>query len=490
MRKIISLFFIIVSLGTGCTEGKEIIRQPAFAGTWYPGNRDELSKTIDSFLKNARDQQLKGDLIALIAPHAGYAFSGPIAAESFKQLTGKKFTTVILIGPSHRYPLRDVSIFDRGYFLTPLGKIKVSEEASRMVEENPLIKFNPDAHRNEHCLEIELPFLQRTLKQFEIIPLLTGEMSLDKCSKVAETIVKHFAIGNTLLVASSDMSHYPSYKDATYADKKMLEVIKTLDPDKIASTSKSILGENIPGLSCTLCGENAVLTTIIAARKLKANCVTILKYSNSGDSHPPGWSDKSSVVGYGAVAITRYPSVSPEAQKELLNLARKAIKNYLKNKEVLKVTDASAELSQKLGLFVTLRLGKDLRGCIGRVEYPAPLCEIIGHLSCSAAFDDPRFPPLTEEELEKIRISVTVCSPLRKISSPDEIIPSLHGVFVKKGKASGLYLPSVWDESGWSKKEFLRNLCRRKAKLPEDAWKEKDVDLYIFTGHSFSEKQF
>ncbi len=285
------------------------------------------------------------------------------------------------------------------------------------------------------------------------------------------------------------MSHYPSYKDAVYADKRILEVIKTLDADKISSTSKSILGENISGLSCTMCGENAVLTTVIAARKLKANSVTILQYSNSGDSHPPGAFSKSRVVGYGAVAITRFPSISPASQKELLKLARKAIVNYLEKKEVLKLTGASKELSQKLGLFVTLRQGEKLRGCIGRVEHPAELYKMIAHLSCSAAFGDPRFPPLTKEELDKITIDVTVCSPLRKVSDPREIIPSIHGVVVREGRRSGLFLPSVWDETGWSREEFLQHLCRNKANLPEDAWKEKDVDLYIFTGHSFSEKQ-
>ncbi len=490
MRKVISLLFIIALLGTASVEGKEVIRQPAVAGSWYPGNRDELSKTVDSFLKNANDRELKGDLIALIAPHAGYAFSGPVAAESFRQLEGRKFATVILIGPSHTSFFRGISIFDRGYFATPLGKIKVSDEARSMVQENELIKFNADAHRREHCLEIELPFLQRNIKDFEIIPLLTGQVSLDDCSKVAETIVKHFTIGDTLLVASSDMSHYPSYKDAIYADRKILEVIETLDAEKLASTSKSILRENIPNLSCTMCGENAVLTTIIAARKLKANCVTVLKYSNSGDSHPSGWSHKSKVVGYGAVAITRFPSISTESQKKLLELARKSIEYYLRKKEILEVTRASAELSQEFGLFVTLRHGRELRGCVGQVEYPAPLYKMVAHSSCSAAFSDPRFPPLTKDELEKITINVTVCSPLRKISEPGEIIPSLHGVLVRKGASSGLYLPSVWDESGWSKEEFLQNLCRRKAKLPQDAWKEKDVDLYIFTGHSFSEEEF
>ena len=490
MKKVtasILLAIICCVMGLLPSQGKEIIRQPVFAGSWYPGSREELSRTVDSLLKNAHIHKLNGDLIALIVPHAGFSFSGPVAAEAFRQLDGCEFNTVILIGPSHRHPFRGISIFERGYFATPLGKVKINESiAGSMTAENELIRSVPEAHRNEHCLEIELPFLQRTLKKFDIVPLLTGQgMTLADCLKVSETIVKHFTVGETLLVASSDMSHYPSYQNAARVDKKMLEVIKTLDANKIISTTKSILQENIPGLSCTMCGESAVIITTIAAKKLGANCVTVLKYSNSGDSHPRGRADKSKVVGYAAIAITRYPSLSPKAQKELLKLARKAIDNpspYL--------VKGLEELSQKLGLFVTLRHGKKLRGCIGRVENPQPLSETIDYLACSAAFGDPRFPPLTKEELKKITIAVTVCSPLKKISSPDEIIPSLHGVVIKRNGKSGLFLPGVWDETGWSKEEFMSNLCRHKAKLPENSWKEKGTGIYIFTGHSFDEEGF
>lgn len=496
MKKGIIIFSLVAALASAdavyCAQ-KEIVRQPAFAGSWYPGDKAELQNTVDKLLRAAPRHKLDGDLVALIAPHAGFSFSAPIAAEAFKQIEGSEFKTVILIGPSHGYPLKGISIFDRGYFATPLGKIKINESiTSSMISQNVLIRPVREAHRNEHCLEIELPFLQRALKNFDIVPLLTGQLAPADFSKVAETIAKHLAIGKTLLVISSDMSHYPSYTDANRVDRKILDVIRTLDPRRIASTSRSLLQEGIHGLSCTMCGESAVLIASSAARKLKANCVTILKYSNSGDSHPKGWSDKSRVVGYGAVAITRFPSMSPKAQKELLELARKAIENRLEKKGEhphLKEREISDELSQNLGLFVTLRQGKRLRGCIGQVEYPQPLSQVITQLATSAAFGDPRFPPLTKEELDGITISVTILSPLRKVSDHNEIIPSLHGVLVKRDGKSGLYLPSVWDETGWSKEEFLRHLCRGKARLPETAWKDKETSIYIFTGHSFSEKE-
>ena len=478
---------IMISCHSDNSEGKEIIRQPVVAGSWYPGDKEELRNTVDYLLKKAQKHELKGELIVLMAPHAGFTASGEGAAETFKQIEGHDFKTVIIIGPSHAYPLKGISVFEHGYFATPLGKVKINESiAGSLISENRIIKSIPEAHREEHCIEIELPFLQRLLKNFEIVPILAGHMSLEECESAAETLAKHITPGETLLVVSSDMSHYPAYENANRVDKEMLEVIKTLNPRKIFSTSRAILDKNIPGLLCTLCGENSVLIAVSAARKLKANCVTIMRYYNSGDL-PGSRADTSGVVGYGSVAITRYPSVSKKAQEELLKLAREAIETYIEKGKLLEVKNTLPELSRKFGLFVTLRQGKNLRGCIGQVEHPDALSAIIARLACSAAFGDPRFPQLTKEELGKITIEVTVCSPLRKISNPEEIIPSLNGVVVRRGAMSGLFLPSVWDETGWAKEKFMNYLCAEKAGLPQDAWKDKGTDIYIFTGFDFSE---
>ncbi len=225
---------IMVSCDSGNSEDKEIVRQPVVAGSWYPGDKEELRNTVDYLLKKAPKHKLKGELIALIAPHAGFTASGEGAAETFKQIEGHDFKTVIIIGPSHAYPLRGISIFERGYFATPLGKVKINESiASSLISENRIIKSIPEAHREEHCIEIELPFLQRLLKNFDIVPLIAGHMSLEECESVAETLAKHITTGKTLLVASSDMSHYPAYEDASRVDREMLEVIKTLNPRSI-----------------------------------------------------------------------------------------------------------------------------------------------------------------------------------------------------------------------------------------------------------------
>ncbi|HCJ67270.1 MAG TPA: hypothetical protein DHV62_08120, partial [Elusimicrobia bacterium] len=468
----------------------------------------------------------KGELTAILVPHAGYIFSGQVAAYGFKLLEQKKFDTVILIGLAHRYHLGNkAAVYPKGYFQTPLGKIKIDEDiANKLCQLNPLIEKNVEAHQDEHSLEVELPFLQKiyTSNQPQIVPILIGNSDLNTCRKIGETIAeviskdlptdlsaeakaKEEALAkagrktkNILLICSSDMSHYPEYSRANRVDKMALAVLERLNPIELKETIDALLLQGIPNLHCVFCAEGALFTTIYAVKKLGANEVKVLHYANSGDVKT---GMKNQVVGYTAVAFLKGLKktireeekmktefkLSPEAQKELLTLARESIESSLEGKKT-EFTPKSQELKNLGAVFVTLRKREQLRGCIGTTMARRAIYEEVAEMACAAAFQDYRFPPVKKEELKDIKIEISVLSPLEKVKSAEEIKPKIHGVYLRQGNYAGLFLPRVWEETGWNKEEFLSNLASHKAGLPEDAWKNTRTDLYIFTVFSFEEK--
>ncbi|MCK4649334.1 AmmeMemoRadiSam system protein B, partial [bacterium] len=412
-------------------------RRPAVAGAFYPGNRLLLQRQVDGFLAKAKKVELEGKLVALISPHAGYIYSGPVAAYAYKQLTGRDFDTVILIGPSHRAGFAGASVYNQGSYQTPLGLVEVDFDlASKIIAQDKSIRYIPQAHVREHSLEVQLPFLQRTLKDFKIIPILISEPSLKNCRILADAIFKSIKGKKVLIIASTDLSHYQPYKEACRLDKITLDAIVTLKPEEVAKKGD-------------MCGQAAVLTTILLAKRLGADKAIILKYLNSGDTAGP----KDGVVGYGAVAIvspvrsnpaplskdrSEYKKVrgasdrhrrtsngvkkgekemkgvySKEEREELLKIARDSIKSFLTTKKPPRIETENPKLKQKRGAFVTLRRGEALRGCIGFIEPIFPLYHAISECAISAATKDIRFPPVTEGELPRITIELSVLSPTK-----------------------------------------------------------------------------
>ncbi len=481
MKKITILaILLIVVLGfilyAQATPKKEL-RRPAVAGAFYPGSRLLLQRQVDGFLAKARKVELEGELIALIAPHAGYIYSGPVAAYSYKQLERRDFDTVILIGPSHHIGFAGASVYNQGPYQTPLGLVEVDTDlASKIITQDKNIRYIPQAHIREHSLEVQLPFLQRTLKDFKIVPILISDPSLKNCQILADAIFKSIKGKKVLIIASTDLSHYHPYKEACQLDKVTLGAIVTLDPEEVAEKGD-------------LCGKAAVLTTILLTRRLKADKAIILKYANSGDTAGP----KDGVVGYGAVAISKKGEkemegvYSKKEREELLKIARDSIKSYLTTRKPPRIETENPKLKQKRGAFITLRRGEALRGCIGFIEPLFPLDHAISECAISAATKDIRFPPVTERELPKITIEISVLSPTKRIVSIDEIKMGIHGVMVKKGLHHGIFLPQVAEETGWSKEEFLSQLCSRKAGLSPHAWKDRNTEIYIFTVEKFEE---
>ena len=266
------------------------IRESVIAGSWYPGKKETLETQIDSYLSKASKVNDTG-LIAIISPHAGYIYSGPVAAFAYKQLEGMKFSTVIIIAPSHHVSFKGASVYNKGAFKTPLGLVDIDVELSnKLIEENSNFYFHEGAHRNEHSLEIQLPFLQRILGEFKMVPVVMWDRSFKNCKSLADTITK-IAKNNTLIVASTDLSHYYPQQRAIELDKIVIDGIQSLDPEK--------LSRDFDNNACEACGAGPVITTMLASKYLGAKKARILKYATSGDTS----GDYSQVVGYLAAGI-------------------------------------------------------------------------------------------------------------------------------------------------------------------------------------------
>ena len=261
------------------------IRNPAVSGTFYPSNPVKLSSMINAFSKEAqKNKQLQNSEIkALIEPHAGYVYSGKVAAYGYNLVKGKNIKTIIILAPSHYVYFKGISIGNYTYYRTPLGDVKMSSLGNKLKHESGLINTVNEAHIKEHSLEVQLPFLQKSLSDFEIVPFITGEMSKTQIIEIAELISKNLD-EETLIIASSDLSHFHSYNSAVKMDNKAINAIKELNDEKVMKEE--------------MCGKTPILILINIAKKMKWN-TKILKYANSGDIT----GDKESVVGYTSIAF-------------------------------------------------------------------------------------------------------------------------------------------------------------------------------------------
>lgn len=459
------------------------IRRATVAGSWYPSDADELAQTVDSLL--AAVQPVDGAPIGLIVPHAGYAYSAPVAAYGFKQLERSEYTVAVIVASDHRPPVSNpISVWAEGGFETPLGVVPVDVElAQALIAADPRITFDPATHAGEHTIEIELPFLQRVCPNCRIVPILMGDDSDDTVQALADALVQVLAGKQAVVIASSDLSHYPSYDDALVVDGATLAAIETFDPALVRETIAASMAQGYPNLATCACGEGPILVTMRVAAGLGADTATILRYANSADVS----GDRSQVVGYGAVMLWRYrpPELDEGARTFLLTLARESIASRLEGKPLPTPSVDNAELLRPLGAFVTLKVNDELRGCIGHLSSSAPLYQTVQQVAQAAAFEDPRFPPLTAGELDQVTIEISVLSPMRRITATDQIQIGRDGLYLVKGANRGVFLPYVPLEEGWDLGQYLDNLCL-KAGLAADCWQE-GATLYTFTAIVFAE---
>lgn len=456
------------------------IRPATQANRFYTGNPQELSQEVDSFLALHKNMPIYDSVRAIIVPHAGYYFSGNVAASAYMSIPNDKpYKRIFLLGPSHHEWLDGASVnTEADYYATPLGNVKVDvETAQNLTESNSVFSYYPKAHDREHCLEVQLPFLQRRLGNVPpIVPIIISTNDFGKLKQIAEVLKPYFNEEN-LFIISSDFSHYPSYEDAYEVDALTGKAIETGKVDEFIATLEKNAASGKHNLATSACGELAIATLMLM---MDTNCKVIhLMYQNSGDIDHH---DHSRVVGYHAFAVVctsgKAFSLSSDEKRMLKKIAYESIKDSLEGKGISRLSHLTDNLLAKCGAFVSLHKQNRLRGCIGHFGEDVPLHEIVAEMARAAAFEDPRFVPVSHEELDDIDIEISVLTPMRRIQSLDEFEMHRHGIYIRKGYRSGTFLPQVADEVNWTKEEFVSHCAQDKAGIGWDGW--RDAELYVY----------
>ncbi len=531
MKKILFPFVVlIIAVSVSQTHGlgtradhDAAIREPAVAGQFYSDDSSKLAKGLAYYLEDA--VQPAGERpIAILSPHAGYVYSGQIAADAFKQAAGHDYDLVVLLGTNHTHPgFSGVSVYPRGGYRTPLGLAKIDEDAaSRLMAADKNVTFKESVHLREHSVEVQVPFVQTLFPNARILPAIVGVPDPDMCARFGNALADILKDRRALIVASSDLSHYPNYEDAVRVDRKVLDAITTLNPQALHIFIRKEENSGVPGLSTCACGEAPILAAMTAAKALGANCGRLVSYANSGDVSV---GNRSRVVGYGAVSFVKSrdckpvkksspssglsdekpgfflqlgsppvrkkagflaPSLSDKHKKTLLSFARKTIQQYLFSETLPLARTGDPVLERKQGAFVTLEKHGQLRGCIGHMAEDMPLYRVVGSMALQAAFNDRRFRPLAPEEFPEIEIEISVLTPFQQVKGPEDILIGRDGVILKKDGRSAVFLPQVAPEQGWNRDETLNHLAR-KAGLSSDDWKADDAQFLTFQAIVFSE---
>lgn len=477
------------------------IRRPAVAGMFYPGTAVELIKTIAGMFAEAEKTPLANRPQALIAPHAGYTYSGKVAARAYKLIEGEEYDTVVVVSPSHTVFFKGSSVYEGDGYETPIGVVEVDKKLARKLGSiNPsAVYLSSMGHatgttRGEHALEVQLPFLQVVLgSKFKLVPIVMGDQEEESILSLGEALASAFKGTNTLMIASTDLSHFYHEKQARKLDTAMREAIESFDPQRVIDTMQSGKGE--------ACGAGPVAAVMLASKRLGAEGITFLEYKTSGDVT----GDFTEVVGYLSAAIvsgkaaeaertasidtrgTRVVKredslITEEDQAHLRKVVHDAIENRLKNRKYEPPYRESLDIRR--GVFVTLKVDGQLRGCIGMVKAREPLYDAVASMATAAAFEDPRFPEVTADEFGRLTFSISVLSPLERVRDFGEIEVGRDGLMVKLDMHSGLLLPQVASENGWDPITFLEQTSL-KAGLPKGSYKDRFAEIYRFSAQLF-----
>jgi AmmeMemoRadiSam system protein B/AmmeMemoRadiSam system protein A len=455
-------------------------RPAAQAGRFYEHDAAALRAEVADCYGKGGQQSGRDDVAALIAPHAGYYFSGEVAAAAFSQLNPKhRYGHIFLIGPSHRVWIGGASTeTEYAYYTTPLGKVKVDTALCRdLTLSDSVFGYRPEAHEGEHCLEVQLPFLQMRLENLPpIVPIIISTDDITQLRKIAAVLKPYFTEEN-LFIVSSDFSHYPPYEEACRIDRRTRDAIMSGKLQTFVDTLESNKRLGSSALATSACGESAIATLLLMLDDHYR--LHHLMYRNSGDKEHY---DRSRVVGYHAFAVTREKAfyLTEDEKQALRSIARKSIERAFDGRDYGdEQTDTLTETLKKLcGAFVTLKADGRLRGCIGHIGDDTPLYATVSEMARAAAFGDPRFPPLQRGELKDIHIEISVLTPMKRIYSLDEFELGRHGILIRKGAQSGTYLPQVANEVNWTKEEYVGHCSQYKAGLGPDGW--MDAELYTY----------
>ena len=468
------------------------VRKPAVAGSFYPSSAKEILSMTQGWLQPA-DAKVAPQ--AVIVPHAGYVFSGEVAASAFNRIPkGHPYKRIFLLGPSHRVGFSGASVDTLySYAETPLGRVSIDTDTGKELLKSASFTCRNDAQDREHCLEVQLPFLQMMYEEVPpIVPIVIGTQRLDILEEIASVLEPYFNEDN-LFVISSDFSHYPSYKDAQSSDLYLADAIATGGLDGFLKALTRIRKMDFVGQDTAACGACAiaVLLAMMDAQGRNRFEAKHVMYRNSGDS-PYG--DKDRVVGYNSIVFTRIQKsedhlfhFTDDEKTGMIAAARSAIYSALRMDYDGDASPVGILKEKGYGVFVTLHLNGRLRGCIGRFTSSDTFYETIQDMARSAAFSDPRFPSLSRSEAPKIDIEVSVLSPLKKIASVDEFKLGRDGIYMIKGSHHGTFLPQVATETGWSTEEFLGHCAQDKAGIGYYGW--KDAELYTYQTEIVNESE-
>jgi hypothetical protein len=460
-----------------------------------------LRLAIESYVKDAVPASA-GKPIGLVVPHAGYIYSGQICADAYHQAEGQQYEVVVILGTNHTSPdFTGISVLRGGAYQTPLGNAQIDETvAAALIAQDSDCSPNPAPQAREHSVEVQVPFIQILFPQAKIVPIVIGEPDQKMCAHLGQVLAKTLRDRKALIVASSDLSHYPSYSDAAGVDRRTLAALAKLDPTGFETATRNLMDTGVRNLGTCACGAAPILTIMTAAKALGATHGVVVSYANSGDT---SIGQKDRVVGYGAVVLASGPgpsdtkalekpplsaSFSPlqtEEKKVLLKIARESIRRFLTTETVPLVRGVTPRLEYPQGVFVTLKKHGDLRGCIGHIPSDFPLARAVGAMALQAAFNDPRFNGVQLKELDALGIEISALTPMKPIGRAEEIVVGRDGVVLSKDGRSAVFLPQVAPENKWGRDEMLDNLCR-KAGLPEGSWR-KGAQFQVFQAEVFDE---
>ncbi|MCA9408542.1 MAG: AmmeMemoRadiSam system protein B [Candidatus Omnitrophica bacterium] len=467
------------------THSNQNIKKPNVSGQFYSADADELSRHIDHFIAKSIVEPLKRPVDIVIAPHAGYVYSGGVAAYGFKAVQEYAYKTIVILAPSHYFGFDGISVWESGGMETPLGIVEVDEAfAKQLTTAHQKIYYKPEYFEQEHSLEVEIPFLQKSFQDFKIVPVVMGQPTPELLKTFAQALTQAInGRDDVLIVVSTDLSHYHNDAKARKMDEHAIEAITKFDVERIWN-------EVHQRTNMEMCGLIPVTTALLYAKMNALNQVDVLRYANSGDVS----GDRDRVVGYASILIYKkdqgksdkmQDELSSAQKSKLLDTAKKTVEEYVRKGKVYEVAETDPRLLKEEGAFVTLHKNNHLRGCIGNIIGQGPLYLTVRNMAVAAASQDPRFDPVQVEELDAIDVEVSVLSKPRRVKSVDEIELGKHGVIISQGSHHGVFLPQVADETGWSKEEFLSQLCSQKARLPRDCWKDPQTVIEVFTAQVF-----
>lgn len=484
--------------------GAQHVRRAVVAGKFYTESAGVLKQSIEAYMSDAMPASVREPL-AIIAPHAGYIYSGQICADAYNQVRNHTYDTVVILGTNHTSPsFNKISVYSGAGFETPLGVASVDKAiVSELLKNSADCIADDSVHAQEHSVEVQVPFIQVLFPQAKIVPIVVGIPDPDLCQRFGESLADVLKGRRALIVASTDLSHYPAYQDAVRVDGETLQAISRMDPAALHKALASYPARHIENLHTEACGEAPIMATMAAAKRLGAQGAKIVSYANSGDV---SIGESQRVVGYGAVVFTKEESSPapvekiaaaaaagsdlPDSDKKaLLAFARKTITWFLNTQTVPLARGFSPAVQNPQGVFVTLKKRHELRGCIGRiVPDDMPLKQLVGTMALQSALNDPRFPAVTAGEMKDIEIELSVLTPIKPVSGPADIVVGRDGVILQKGSRSAVFLPQVAPEQGWTRDEMLDHLAM-KAGLSRDDWR-KGAQFSTFQAIVFSEAQF